>query len=59
MFQYLEERKIIKIENDIDLLENVQFNLDGEIVFQKSNDSWGEVSDVSSPEICGQKIKVV
>ena len=45
-----------------DLLQKVKerFNLDGEIVLQKYNDSWGVWVDVSSPEICHMdKIKVV
>jgi len=35
--QYYEERKIIKIENDVDLLQEVteRFLLDGEVVLQK------------------------
>ena len=54
MFQYNEGRKIIKIGNDLDLLQRVKerFDLDGEIVLQKYNDSWGEWVDVSCPEIC-------
>ena len=51
LFQYNEGRKIIKIGNDLDL--------DGEIVLQKYNDSWGEWVDVSCLEICHMdKIKV-
>ena len=61
-FQYNEGRKIIKIGNDLDLLQRVKerFDLDGEIVLRKYNDSWGEGVDVSCPEICHMdKIKVV
>ena len=53
---------LIKIGNDLDLLQRVRerFDLDGEIVLQKYNDSWGEWVDVSCPEICHMdKIKVV
>ena len=67
LFRYNEGRKIIKIlkiGNDlaIDLLRRVKerFDLDGEIVLQKDNDSWGEWVGVSCPEICHMdKIKVV
>ena len=62
LFQYNEGRKIIKIGNDLHLLQRVResFDLDGEIVIQKYNDSWGEWVDVSCPEICHMdKIKVV
>ena len=62
LFQCNEGRKIIKIGNDLDLLQRVKerFDLDGEIVLQKYNDSWGEWVDVSCPEICHMdKIKVV
>ena len=62
LFQYNEGRKIIKIGNDLHLLQRVKerFDLDGEIVLQKYNDSWGEWVDVSCPEICHMdKIKVV
>ena len=61
LFQCNEGRKIIKIGNDLDLLQRVKerFDLDGEIVLQKYNDSWGEWVDVSCPEICHMdKIKV-
>ena len=39
LFQYNEGRKIIKIGNDLDLLQRVKerFDLDGEIVLQKYN----------------------
>ena len=62
LFQYNEGRKIIKIGNDLELLQRVKerFDLDGEIVLQKYNDSWEEWVDVSCPEICHMdKIKVV
>ena len=60
--QYDEGREIIKIKNDLDLLQKVKerFNLDEEIVLQKYNDSCGEWIDVSSPEICHmERLKVV
>ena len=62
LFQYNEGRKIIKIGNDLDLLQRVKerFDLDGEIVLQKYNDSWGEWVYVSCPEMCHMdKINVV
>ena len=45
LFQYNEGRKIIKIGNDLDLLQRVKerFDLDGEIVLQKYKDSSGGV----------------
>ena len=51
--RYYEERKIIKIENDVDLLQEVKerFLLDGEVVLQKQNDFCVEYVDVSNPEI--------
>ena len=64
LFQYNEGRKIIKIGNDLDLLQRVKerFDLDGESrsFFKSIMILGGEWVDVSCPEICHMdKIKVV
>ena len=53
---------LVFLYRDLKLLQRVKerFDLDGEIVLQKYNDSWGDWVDVSCPKIClMDKIEVV
>ena len=53
LIQCLERLRMIKIENNVDLIEKVKgsFPIPGELILQRYLNAWAEWVDISPPEI--------